>query len=99
MVYEENQTDVYIRMPVVILSQDAGLNKERLIKNNSNGMVDFLRAIMAFLWLYTPMCLLVDVAKVFLWLMVVGTILCASYWSAWSAREAAIEQEKHLKVT
>ncbi|GAB4834424.1 Signal peptide peptidase-like 2 [Ancistrocladus abbreviatus] len=27
----------------------------------------------------------------------VGTILCASYWSAWSAREAAIEQEKLLK--
>ncbi|CAL5360094.1 unnamed protein product [Camellia sinensis] len=24
----------------------------------------------------------------------VGTILCASYWSAWSAREAAIEQDK-----
>ncbi|XP_058223389.1 signal peptide peptidase-like 4 isoform X4 [Rhododendron vialii] len=27
----------------------------------------------------------------------VGTILCASYWSAWSAREAAIEQDKLLK--
>ncbi|XP_058223372.1 signal peptide peptidase-like 4 isoform X2 [Rhododendron vialii] len=28
---------------------------------------------------------------------IVGTILCASYWSAWSAREAAIEQDKLLK--
>ncbi|KAL2924772.1 Signal peptide peptidase-like 5 [Bienertia sinuspersici] len=27
----------------------------------------------------------------------VGTILCASYWSAWNAREAVIEQEKMLK--
>ncbi|KAK6137475.1 hypothetical protein DH2020_028780 [Rehmannia glutinosa] len=27
----------------------------------------------------------------------VSTILCASYWSAWSAREAAIEQDKLLK--
>ncbi|GMN32062.1 hypothetical protein TIFTF001_003517 [Ficus carica] len=27
----------------------------------------------------------------------VGTILCASYWSAWSAREAAIEHDKLLK--
>ncbi|CAN1253871.1 Signal peptide peptidase-like 2 [Linum perenne] len=27
----------------------------------------------------------------------VGTILCASYWSAWSAREAATEQDKLLK--
>lgn len=30
--------------------------------------------------------------------MAVGTILCASYWSAWSAREAAVEQDKLLKV-
>ncbi|KAL0347805.1 UNVERIFIED_CONTAM: Signal peptide peptidase-like 4 [Sesamum calycinum] len=36
-------------------------------------------------------------SHVFLWLMAVGTILCASYWSAWSAREAAIEQDKLLK--
>lgn len=48
--------------------------------------------------LYSPRRPLVDVAEVFLWLMAVGTILCASYWSAWSAREAAIEQDKILKV-
>lgn len=41
---------------------------------------------------------MVDIAEVFLWLMAVGTILCASYWSAWSAKEAAIEQDKLLKV-
>lgn len=41
---------------------------------------------------------MVDVAEVFLWLMAVATILCASYWSAWRAREAAIEQDKLLKV-
>jgi hypothetical protein len=48
--------------------------------------------------LYSPRRPVVDVAEVFLWLMAVGTILCASYWSAWSAREAAIEQDKLLKV-
>lgn len=48
--------------------------------------------------LYSPQRPLVDVAEVFLWLMAVGTILCASYWSAHSAREAAIEQDKLLKV-
>jgi hypothetical protein len=48
--------------------------------------------------LYSPRRPLVDIAEVFLWLMAVGTILCASYWSAWSAREAAIEQDKLLKV-
>lgn len=49
--------------------------------------------------LYSPRRPVVDIAEVFLWLMAVGTILCASYWSAWSAREAAIEHDKLLKVT
>lgn len=48
--------------------------------------------------LYSPLRPLVDIAEVFLWLMAVGTILCASYWSAWTAREAALEQDKLLKV-
>lgn len=48
--------------------------------------------------LYSPRRPVVDVAEVFLWLMAVGTVLCASYWSAYSAKEAAIEQEKSLKV-
>lgn len=30
--------------------------------------------------------------------MAVGTVLLASYWSAWTAREVAIEQDKLLKV-
>ncbi|XP_012840151.1 PREDICTED: signal peptide peptidase-like 4 [Erythranthe guttata] len=47
--------------------------------------------------IYSPNRPLVDVAEVFLWLMAVGTILFASYWSAWSAREVAIEHEKLLK--
>lgn len=49
--------------------------------------------------MYSPQRPEVDVAEVFLWLMAVGTILCASYWSAWSAREAAIEHDKLMKVT
>lgn len=48
--------------------------------------------------LYSPERPLVDTAEVFLWLMAVGTILCASYWSAWSAKEAMIEHDKLLKV-
>nr|KYP77085.1 Signal peptide peptidase-like 2B [Cajanus cajan] len=87
MVCEENETDVDIGIPAVMLPQDAGLNLERHIKNNSNVSIQ----------LYSPLRPLVDVAEVFLWLMAVGTIISASYWSAWSAREAAIEQEKLLK--
>lgn len=58
-----------------------------------------LCAFAVLVQLYSPKRPLVDIAEVFLWLMAVGTILCASYWSAWNAREAAIEQDKLLKVT
>ncbi|KAB1214359.1 Signal peptide peptidase-like 4 [Morella rubra] len=87
MVCEANQTDVDISIPVVMLPQDAGVNLEKYLQNNSTVSVQ----------LYSPLRPLVDIAEVFLWLMAVGTILCASYWSAWSAREAAIERDKLLK--
>ncbi|XP_058760348.1 uncharacterized protein LOC131633672 [Vicia villosa] len=89
MVCEVNETDVDIGIPAVMLPQDAGLNLERHIHNK----------LMVAIQLYSPLRPLVDVAEVFLWLMAVGTILCASYWSAWTAREAVIEQDKLLKVT
>lgn len=87
MVCEEDEPDVDIRIPAVMLPQDAGASLEENIQNKLNVSVQ----------LYSPKRPLVDVAEVFLWLMAVGTILCASYWSAWSAREAAIEQDKILK--
>ncbi|OIW21426.1 hypothetical protein TanjilG_03460 [Lupinus angustifolius] len=87
MVCEDNETDVNIGIPAVMLPQDAGINLEKHIRNYS----------IVSIQLYSPHRPLVDVAEVFLWLMAVGTILCASYWSAWTAREAAIEQEKLLK--
>ncbi|PON92094.1 Peptidase A22B, signal peptide peptidase [Trema orientale] len=87
MVCEENETDVSIGIPTVMLPQDAGTILETNLKNNSQVSVQ----------LYSPLRPLVDIAEVFLWLMAVGTILCASYWSAWTAREAALEQEKLLK--
>ncbi|XP_031275778.1 signal peptide peptidase-like 4 [Pistacia vera] len=87
MVCEANETDVDIQIPAVMLPQDAGASLENHIKNNS----------LVFVQLYSPKRPLVDVAEVFLWLMAVGTILCSSYWSAWTARETAIEQDKLLK--
>ncbi|KAK3004756.1 hypothetical protein RJ639_018401 [Escallonia herrerae] len=86
MVCEANETDIDIDIPAVMLPQDAGTSLEETLKNNSAVSVQ----------LYSPQRPLVDVAEVFLWIMAVGTILCASYWSAWSAREAAIEQDKLL---
>lgn len=87
MVCEANETDISIGIPTVMLPQDAGVSLEDSLKNNS----------MVSVQLYSPRRPPVDIAEVFLWLMAVGTILCASYWSAWSAREAAIEQDKLLK--
>ncbi|XP_021906235.1 signal peptide peptidase-like 4 isoform X2 [Carica papaya] len=87
MVCEGNETDLEIGIPAVMLPQDAGASLEKYIMNGS----------VVMLALYSPKRPVVDVAEVFLWLMAVGTILCASYWSAWTAREAAIEQDKLLK--
>ncbi|XP_076907789.1 signal peptide peptidase-like 4 isoform X1 [Bidens hawaiensis] len=87
MVCEPDETDVQIGIPAVMLPQDAGTSLETDVQNKLN----------VYVQLYSPKRPLVDVAEVFLWLMAVGTILCASYWSAWTAREAAIEQDKILK--
>ncbi|KAM3016687.1 hypothetical protein FF2_000674 [Malus domestica] len=87
MVCEKDEPDVEIGIPAVMLPQDVGAIFKTDLKNNS----------MVSVQLYSPLRPLVDIAEVFLWLMAVGTILFASYWSAWSAREAAIEHEKLLK--
>lgn len=83
----EDDADTDIRIPAVMLPIYAGEMLEGLLYNNSKVSVQ----------LYSPRRPAVDVAEVFLWLMAVGTILCASYWSAWNAREAAIEHDKLLK--
>ncbi|KAJ7952292.1 Signal peptide peptidase-like [Quillaja saponaria] len=87
MVCEPDETDLDIHIPAVMLPQDAGVSLEKRLLNSSSVSVQ----------LYSPRRPIVDIAEVFLWLMAVGTILCASYWSAWSAREAALEQEKLLE--
>ncbi|KAK3434329.1 hypothetical protein EUGRSUZ_D01835 [Eucalyptus grandis] len=87
MVCDPEETDLDIKIPAVMLPQDAGSSLVKMLMNGSSVSVQ----------LYSPTRPLVDIAEVFLWLMAVGTILCASYWSAWSAREAALEQDKLTK--
>ncbi|XP_074330062.1 signal peptide peptidase-like 2 isoform X1 [Apium graveolens] len=87
MVCDPDETDLDIHIPAVMLPQDAGSSLEKLILERSSVSVQ----------LFSPHRPAVDVAEVFLWLMAVGTIVCASYWSAWSAKEAFIEQDKLLK--
>ncbi|KAL5207610.1 hypothetical protein ABZP36_032045, partial [Zizania latifolia] len=86
MVCDQNETDLDINIRSVLLPKDAGNDLQKLLACGKVSMQ-----------LYSPDRPLVDTAEVFLWLMAVGTILCASYWSAWSAREMVIEQEKLLK--
>ncbi|KAL6569526.1 Signal peptide peptidase-like 4 [Orobanche minor] len=87
MVCEANETNINIGIPVVMLPRDAGESLKQNMNNTSHVSIQ----------MYSPQRPEVDVAEVFLWLMAVGSILCASYWSAWSAREAAVEQDKLLK--
>ncbi|XP_077225682.1 signal peptide peptidase-like 4 [Tasmannia lanceolata] len=87
MVCEPNEESFHIKIPAVMLPKDAGASLEGSIHLGSKVAVQ----------LYSPERPLVDMAEVFLWIMAVSTILCASYWSAWSAREATIEYEKLLK--
>ncbi|XP_038971128.1 signal peptide peptidase-like 4 [Phoenix dactylifera] len=87
MVCDPNETDLNISISSVMLPQDAGASLESSIKSGASAAVQ----------LYSPDRPLADTAEVFLWLMAVGTILCASYWSAWSSREASIEYEKLIK--
>ncbi|XP_054790896.1 signal peptide peptidase-like 2 isoform X1 [Prosopis cineraria] len=87
MVCEPDETDLDIHIPAVMLPQDAGTRLEKMLMTTSYVSVQ----------LYSPPRPAVDIAEVFLWLMAVGTILCASCWSAWRVREAAIDQDKLLK--
>ncbi|KAG9441301.1 hypothetical protein H6P81_017155 [Aristolochia fimbriata] len=87
MVCDKTEPNPNISIPAVMLPQDAGGNLEKSIRSGAKVAVQ----------LYSPERPLVDTAEVFLWLMAVGTILCASYWSAWTSREAALEYEKLLK--
>lgn len=87
MVCDPDETDLSIHIPAVMLPLDAGTKLENMLKSTSSVSVQ----------LYSPQRPTVDIAEVFLWLMAVLTILCASYWSAWRAREAAVEYDKLLR--
>ncbi|EPS58628.1 peptidase, partial [Genlisea aurea] len=89
MVCNANEMDLTIGIPVVMLPQDAGESLKSFMAMSSRVSIQ----------IYSPKRPLFDVAEVFLWLMAVGTIICASYWSALTARKEAIELEKLLKLS
>ncbi|CAN1300656.1 Signal peptide peptidase-like 2 [Linum perenne] len=88
MVCDADETDLDISIPVVMIPKDAGVFLEKLLSSNASVSVQ----------MYSPERPLIDLAEAFLWLMAVGTVFCASYWSARSAKESSIEEEKLLRV-
>jgi signal peptide peptidase-like protein 2B len=77
MVCSKNGTSIDITIPVVMISKSGGdvLNKSIA----TGGRVEML--------VYAPPRPIVDYSVVFLWLMAVATIVCASLWSEFTANE------------
>ncbi|KAL3507174.1 hypothetical protein ACH5RR_032556 [Cinchona calisaya] len=82
----EKDTNLNITIPVVMISKSGG---EALNKSISDGYrVELL--------LYSPNRPIVDFSVVFLWLMAVGTLVCASLWSEFTASEQTDERYNEL---
>ncbi|KAG0565714.1 hypothetical protein KC19_7G009500 [Ceratodon purpureus] len=87
MVCSDNDTFTDITIPSVLVPKSAGDTLEA-----SLGRGETVKILM-----YSPKRPLVDISEVFLWLMAVGTVLGASFWSAWTAKEAAQEHYRTIK--
>jgi signal peptide peptidase-like protein 2B len=87
MVCEDNGTFLDINIPSIMLPQSAGDTLE----------AGLLRDETVKVLMYSPKRPVVDISEIFLWLMAVGTVLGASFWSAWTAKEAAQEHYRSIK--
>ncbi|PON66904.1 Peptidase A22B, signal peptide peptidase [Parasponia andersonii] len=86
MVCSENDTALNISIPVVMIPKSGG---EALNKSLASGKrVELL--------LYSPKRPIVDFSVVFLWMMAVGTLVCASLWSEFTAPERTDERYNEL---
>lgn len=82
----EKDTNLNVTIPVVMISKSGG---EVLKKSLSGGhSVEIL--------LYSPNRPIVDFSVLFLWLMAVGTLVCASLWSEFTASEQTDERYNEL---
>ncbi|CAM6008843.1 unnamed protein product [Sphagnum balticum] len=87
MVCSKNETYTDIRIPSVMVPKSAGESLEKAMHRG-----EAVRVL-----LFSPKRPVVDISEAFLWVMAVGTILGASFWSAWTAKEAAQEYYRRLK--
>ncbi|KAF5176392.1 Signal peptide peptidase-like [Thalictrum thalictroides] len=94
MICSQNDTSLKIMIPVVMIPKSGG---EAIRKSMDAGKkMEIL--------LYSPHRPAVDFSVIFLWLMAVGTIICASLWAEFIVREQHVEpydqlSEKDASVT
>ncbi|OVA08666.1 Protease-associated domain [Macleaya cordata] len=86
MVCSENDTSLNITIPVVMIPKSGGETIKELML--AGGLVELL--------LYSPNRPVVDLSVIVLWLMAVGTIICASLWSEFIASEQRDESYNQL---
>ncbi|KAL5542920.1 hypothetical protein UlMin_010630 [Ulmus minor] len=86
MVCSENDTSLNISIPVVMIPKSGG---EELNQSIASGKrVELL--------LYSPKRPIVDFSVIFLWMMAVGTLVCASLWSEFTAPDHTDERYNEL---
>ncbi|XP_022878884.1 signal peptide peptidase-like 2 [Olea europaea var. sylvestris] len=81
-----NVTDVDITIPVVMISKSGGDEIDKAMASREK--VELL--------LYSPDRPIVDFSVTFLWLMSVGTVVCASLWSEFTGSEQSDEPYDEL---
>ncbi|XXG41453.1 hypothetical protein AAC387_Pa01g1904 [Persea americana] len=86
MVCTENDTSLNITIPVVMIPKSAGESMKDSL--STGGKVELL--------LYSPKRPVVDISEIFLWLMAVGTIVCASLWTEFVTCEQTDERYNQL---
>lgn len=86
MVCSDSGTFTDITITSVLLPKSAGLTLRSLLVSEASVQV----------LLFSPVRPLADWAEMFLWIMAVGTIACASYWSVQSIKMEANERYKEL---
>ncbi|KAH7670517.1 Peptidase A22B signal peptide peptidase protein [Dioscorea alata] len=86
MVCTENDTSLDISIPIVMIPRSAGESIKASMA--SGGRVEVL--------LYSPKRPALDFSAIFIWLMAVGTIVCASLWPEFIACEQVDERYNQL---
>ncbi|XP_062182465.1 signal peptide peptidase-like 2 isoform X1 [Phragmites australis] len=86
MICSENDTSINLTIPVVMIPQSAGKKLKDLLDHEAIVEVQ----------LYSPNRPVVDLSAFFLWIMAIGTIVCASLWTEFVACEQVDERYNQL---